>query len=159
MFFWNSFAFSIIQWMSNLIFGNSAFSNPVCTSGSSWFMYCWSLALRILSITLLACEMSTNALACICAKLLPLCLTPCDPMDCSLPGSFVLGILQVNTGVDYCALLQGIFLTKELNPHPLGGFFTTSNTWEAHKCPWQVPICGRMSTFFLSLCPSSLSRA
>ena len=32
--------------------------NPVHTSGSSWFMYCWSLAWRILSITLLVCEMS-----------------------------------------------------------------------------------------------------
>ena len=28
------------------------------TSGSSWFTYCWSLAWRILNITLLACEMS-----------------------------------------------------------------------------------------------------
>ena len=27
--------------------------------GSSWFMYCWNLAWRILSINLLACEMST----------------------------------------------------------------------------------------------------
>ena len=34
------------------------FLNPVWTSGSSWFMYCWSLAWRILSITLLVCEMS-----------------------------------------------------------------------------------------------------
>ena len=31
-----------------------------CTSVSSQFMYCWSLAGRILSITLLACEMSTT---------------------------------------------------------------------------------------------------
>ena len=31
--------------------------NPACTSGSSWFTYCWSLAWRILSITLLVCEM------------------------------------------------------------------------------------------------------
>ena len=31
------------------------FLNPAWTSGSSWFMYCWSLAWRILSITLLAC--------------------------------------------------------------------------------------------------------
>ena len=36
-----------------------AFLNPDWTSGSSWFMYCWSLACRILNITLLACEMST----------------------------------------------------------------------------------------------------
>jgi len=34
------------------------FLNPACTSGSSWFMYCWSLAWRILSTTLLACEIS-----------------------------------------------------------------------------------------------------
>ena len=34
------------------------FLNPVCTSGSSWFTYYWSLTWRILSITLLACEMS-----------------------------------------------------------------------------------------------------
>ena len=33
------------------------FLNPAYTSGSSWFTYCWSLAWRILSITLLACEM------------------------------------------------------------------------------------------------------
>ena len=29
-----------------------------------------------------------------CAKLFPSCLTLCDPMDCSLPGSSVHGILQ-----------------------------------------------------------------
>ena len=34
------------------------FLNPAWTSGSSQFMYCWSLAWRILSITLLGCEMS-----------------------------------------------------------------------------------------------------
>ena len=31
------------------------------TSGISWFMYCWSLVWRILSITCLACEMSSVA--------------------------------------------------------------------------------------------------
>ena len=34
------------------------FLNPAWTCGSSLFMYCWSLAWRILSNTLLACEMS-----------------------------------------------------------------------------------------------------
>ena len=33
------------------------FLNPACTSGSSQFMHCWSLAWKILSIILLACEM------------------------------------------------------------------------------------------------------
>ena len=34
------------------------FIKPAWTSGSSWFTYCWSLAWRILSITLLACDTS-----------------------------------------------------------------------------------------------------
>ena len=34
------------------------FLNPAWTSGSSQFMYCWSLVWRMLSITLLVCEMS-----------------------------------------------------------------------------------------------------
>ena len=34
------------------------FLKPAGTSGISWFTYCWSLVWRILSITLLACEMS-----------------------------------------------------------------------------------------------------
>ena len=44
--------------VGNLISGFLLFLNPAWTSGSSWFTYCWSLAWRILSITLLACEMS-----------------------------------------------------------------------------------------------------
>ena len=38
------------------------FLKSAWTSGSWWFMYCWSLAWRILSITLLACEMSVIVL-------------------------------------------------------------------------------------------------
>ena len=44
------------------------FLNPAWTSGSSLFTYCWNLAWRILSITLLACEMSA-----ICGSLNSLC--------------------------------------------------------------------------------------
>ena len=44
--------------VGNLISGSSAFINPAWTSGSSRFTYCWRLAWRLLSITLLACEMS-----------------------------------------------------------------------------------------------------
>ena len=50
-----------------------------------------------------------------------LCLTLCNPMDCSPLGSSVHGILQAkNTGVGCYALLQGIFPTRGLNlglPH------------------------------------------
>ena len=59
--FWNYPAFAMIQRM--LVIWSLVplpFLNPVWTSGSSQFTYCWSLAWRILSITLLACEMSTT---------------------------------------------------------------------------------------------------
>ena len=39
--------------VGSLISVSSAFLKPTWTSGSFWFMYCWSLAWRILSITLL----------------------------------------------------------------------------------------------------------
>ena len=44
------------------------------------------------------------------------CLTLCDPMDCSLPGSSVHGDSPGrNTGVGCHYLLQGIFLTQVSN--------------------------------------------
>ena len=43
--------------VGNLISGSSSFLNPAWSFGNSQFMYCWSLVWRILSITLLACEM------------------------------------------------------------------------------------------------------
>ena len=61
------------------------------------------------------------------------CLTLCDPMGHSLPGSSVHGILQARIlEAGGPALLQGIkprFLTS---PALAGGFFTTSTTWEAY---------------------------
>ena len=39
---------------------SGSFITPACLSENSQFTYCWSLALRILSITLLACEMSKS---------------------------------------------------------------------------------------------------
>ena len=59
MFFWNSFAVSMIQRMLAIWFlVPLPFLRPASTSGSSWFTYCWRLAWRILRITWLACEMS-----------------------------------------------------------------------------------------------------
>ena len=44
------------------------------------------------------------------------CPTLCNPMDCSPPGSSVLGTFPGrNTGVSSHALLQGIFPTQESN--------------------------------------------
>ena len=59
---------------------------------------------------------------CVCAKLLQSCLTLCDPMDCSLAGSAVCGILQARI-----LLLQGIFSTQGLNPSLLH--------WQADSLP------------------------
>ena len=57
--FWNSLAFSMIQHMLAIwSLVPLPFLNLAWTSRSSWFMYCWRIAWRILSITLLACEMS-----------------------------------------------------------------------------------------------------
>ena len=45
------------------------------------------------------------------------CLTLCDPMDCSLPGSSVHGDSPgKNTEVGFHALLQGIFPNQGSNP-------------------------------------------
>ena len=44
------------------------------------------------------------------------CRTLCDPIDCSLPGSFVHGVLQART-LEWVShsLFQGIFLTQGSN--------------------------------------------
>ena len=51
------------------------------------------------------------------AKLLQSCPTLCDPVDCSLLGSSVHGILQARSGVGCHALLQRLFPTQGSNPH------------------------------------------
>ena len=55
-----------------------------------------------------------------------MCLTLCNPMDCGPLGSSVHGILQARI-LEWVVLLQGIFLTQELNLSPslAGKFFTT----------------------------------
>ena len=81
-----------------------------------------------------------------CAKLLQLCMTLCDPMDHSLPGSSVHGILQARilewekkkkkeywSGLP-CPPPGPLPTLQRSNPHLLrppalvGGFFTTSTT-------------------------------
>jgi len=72
MFFWNSLPFSMIQWMLAIwSLVSLPFLNPDWTSGSSRFMYCWSLSWRFYSITLLVCEMIATALQFKCYLELP----------------------------------------------------------------------------------------
>ena len=71
------------------------------------------------------------------ANLLQLCLVLCDPIDHSLPGSSVYGILQARI-VEWVAMPSSRDLpVPEIKPEFLkspvlaGGFFTISATWEA----------------------------
>ena len=71
------------------------------------------------------------------AKFLWSFLTLCDPMDCSLPGSSVHGILQARI-LEWAAMPSsrdlpdpGIDPASLRSPGLAGGFFTTSATWEA----------------------------
>ena len=71
---------------------------------------------------------------CVHVKSLQLCLTLCDPIDNTLPGSSVHGILQAS-GLP-CPPPgdlpnRGIEPTSLMSPALAGGFFTASTTWEA----------------------------
>ena len=80
---------------------------------------------------------SSDPLQCVHSKLLQLCPTLCNPMDCSLPGSSFHGILQQEcwSGLP-CPPPgdlpdPGIEPTTLLSPALAGRFFTPSTTWEA----------------------------
>ena len=65
-------------------------------------MYIWSYVFMFIAVLCLVAQ---------------LCLTLCDPIDCSLPGSSVHGGFPTkNTGVGCHALLQEIFPTQGPNP-------------------------------------------
>ena len=68
--------------------------------------------------------------ACVLAKLLQSCLTLCDPMDCSLPGSSVHGILQARI-LEWVAMPSSRGPSRPRNQTPIscssysaGRFFT-----------------------------------
>ena len=62
IFFWNSLAFSMIQQMLAIwSLVPLSFLNPVWISGSLQVTYYWSLAWKILSVTLLACEIAIRS--------------------------------------------------------------------------------------------------
>ena len=64
------------------------------------------------------------------------CLILCDPVDCSLPGSSVLRILQAKILEWVACSLPGALPSPGIEPTSLtspalaGEFFTTSATWE-----------------------------
>ena len=63
------------------------------------------------------------------------CLTLCDPMDCSLPGSSVHGTLQARV-LEWVAMPSCVsFFESALADR----FFTASRTWEVHTCIHSPP--------------------
>ena len=78
-------------------------------------------------------------ITCVPAEPLQSCLTLCDLMDCSPPGSSDCGILQIRI-LEWVAMLFSEDLpdpgVKSIYPGAsalAGRFFTTSTTWEAHN--------------------------
>ena len=78
---------------------------------------------------------------CVCVCVCSVRSNSLDPMDCSLPGFSVHGILQAtNTGVDYHFLLQGIFQPR-------------NRTHVSFICRWMLPR-GYSRCFLCSSNPS-----
>ena len=93
---------------------------------------------------------------CLCVLVPQSCLTPCDPMDCSPPGSSAHGGSPgQNTGVGCHALLQGIFPTQGSNP----GLLRLLH-WQPGSLPLAPPGKSSshrdaMKTFFGASAPSA----
>ena len=87
--------------------------------------------------------------ACLCAQPLKLCLTLCDPMDCSPPGSFMGFSRQYRSGSP-CPRPGGL-PDSGIEPMTLassalaGGFFMTSAIWEALE--WSMLLLLLLSLF------------
>ena len=122
--------------------GRKSNNNKQCSRKWSPYLFCKAM--------LTWAELGMG-MGCVHAKLLQSCLTLCNPMDYSLPGSSVHGIFQAR--ILECVALpssSGSFWPRDrthvfLHLSALaGGFFTTSTTWEA-PCGWVgatlIPPC------------------
>ena len=76
---------------------------------------------------------------CMHAKSFRSCLTLCDPMDCSPPGSPVPGILQAGTlegaGISSSGGSSRTQGSSVVSPALAGGFLTTGATWDTLSNP------------------------
>ena len=134
----------------NLISVPLPFLNPACTSGSSWFTYCWSLAWTSLSITLLAWEMSATVWQFEHSSVLPFLGTEmkndlfqscghcwifqiCWHMDCSTLIASSFRILNSSVGIPSSplALLAVVLPAVHLTSHSrmLGSRWVTTPSW------------------------------
>ena len=76
------------------------------------------------------CSDEEQLRACVCVKLLQLCLTLCNPMDCSPPGSSVHGLFQART-LEWAAM-----------PSSRGSFWPR----DGNCISWNSCIAGRFFT-------------
>ena len=81
------------------------------------YMYGWVPLLSTWKYRNIVNGLYSNIKYCLLLLVDKLCLTLCDTMDCSPPGSSVHGILQARI-LEWVghSLFQGIFLTQGLNP-------------------------------------------
>ena len=95
----------------------------------SWLPFWWGPGERVCCVWVCVC-------VCVCVSLVAQsCLTLCDPMDCSPPGSFIHGDSPgKNTGVGCHAPLQGSSQPRnQIQVSCIAGrFFTSWATREAH---------------------------
>ena len=103
-----------------------------------WRVFCNWPGVVLLELPLLASQL--QAVLC-CAKSLQSCPTLCDPMDCSLPGSFVHGILQARI-LEWVAMpsSRGSFWPRDWTCSSCasciaGGFLTAEPPGKPSK-PW-----------------------
>ena len=86
-------------------------------------------------------------MTCVCAKLLQSCLTLCDPVDCSPPGSSVQGIFHARI-LEWVAIP---FSKGSSQPRDrtctscisciAGGFFTAEPRGKAFLSPIRLHVC------------------
>ena len=99
--------------------------------------------------------------ACICAKSLQLCLTLCDPVDCSLPSSSIHGISQARI-LEWVAMLSfwGSSQPRDRTCDSCiaGGFFITESRGKptAHHSSSHFDSCLHTCFLFLYACISFL---
>ena len=88
------------------------------------------------------------------------CLTLCNPMNCSPPGSFVHGNSpDLNTGVVYHDLLQGIFPTQGSNPglpHCRQILYHLYHQGSPYIILYYIIYSSVMSDFFVAVQPHGL---
>ena len=134
-FFSNSLAYSMIQQMLAIwSLVPLPFLIPSWISGSSRFTYCWSLAWRILSITLLVCAAAVAA-----ATSLQSCPMLCNPIDGSPPGPVVPGFSRQEHW-------SGLPFTYECNCVVVWVLFGIVFLWDWNE-NWPFPVLWPLLSF------------